>query len=265
MPLISALILNYRSPQQTVECVRALQSQTVADNLEIIVIDNHSEDDSIGVIRNRLGHVPNLRIIETPLNRGFGGGYAAGAKHAKGTYVLINNPDKKLNNDALEKMVRRMEEDASIGILAPKLMHGDATVRHSARAFPRPLDVVIKRTFLRRYFPQSLRHYLQLDHPTDTERDVDWVVGGCLLIRKDFFEEIGGFDPRYFLFFEDIDLCRTCRQKGKRVVYFPAAIATDRKRRLSEMSVSAMLLRKTGRAHIASAVRYFWKWGIVSR
>ena len=81
-------------------------------------------------------------------------------------------------------------------------------------------------------------------------------------MRADLYRKIGGFDPRYFLFFEDIDLCRACWKAGKRVLYFPQAVGLDRKRRLSEMNALQMLLKKTGRAHIASAVRYFHKWGI---
>ena len=259
-PQVSAIILNFQAGRKAVECVRALKEQTIADQMEIIVVDNHSEDDSIGILRNSLRHMPNVRIVETPENLGFGRGYDTGIRQARGEFILINNPEKKLEPDAVEKMVAKMEGDQSIGIVAPKLHHEDGSVRLSARSFPRPLDVFIKRTFLHRFFPGRMRRYLSLDHSTEKERDVDWVVGGCFLIRADLYRTIGGFDHRYFLFFEDIDLCRTCWKAGKRVVYFPEARGLDRKRRLSEMNVFAMFFRKTGRAHITSALRYFWKW-----
>jgi GT2 family glycosyltransferase len=105
-----------------------------------------------------------------------------------------------------------------------------------------------------------VRKYLQADADPDGVRDVDWVVGACLLLRRSFYEELGGFDPRFFLFFEDIDLCRRCWLAGKRVVYFPRAVATDRKRRLSEGGVFRLLTKKTGRIHVMSALRYFRKW-----
>ena len=263
-PLVTAIILNFRSGLSAVECVHALKAQTMKEPVEILVVDNHSDDDSVGILHARLKAFPDVRILESSRNRGFGQGYAIGINQARGKYVLINNPDKKLKPDALEKMVAKMESDASIGILAPKLVHDDGSVRHSVRSFPSPWDVLIKRTFLRKLFLEQLRTYLQLGHSTDDERDADWVVGGCLLMRRDFVQEIGGFDPRYFLFFEDIDLCRTCWEHGKRVVYFPSAVAVDRKRRLSEMNAFSMLLKKTGRAHIASAFRYFIKWWKVS-
>lgn len=229
--------------------------------MEIIVIDNHSDDDSIGILRNLKG-AENLRIVETPKNLGFGQGYNMGIFHARGKYILINNPDKKLNTDAVKRMVGRMEMDPTIGILAPKLIHDNASIRLSARAFPHPLDVIIKRTFLHRFFSGRMRRYLGLNHSPHQERETDWVVGGCFLMRKDLYREIGGFDPRYFLFFEDIDLCRACWKAGKRVLYFPDAVGVDCKRRLSEMNALRMLINKTGRAHIASAVRYFHKWGM---
>lgn len=259
-PLLSAVILNYRSWRDTVRCVAALRAQTIADRMEIIVVENHSDDECVGSIRNQVGALPGVRIVETAGNLGFGRGYEAGIRHARGEFLLINNPAKLLKPDAAEKMVRAMEADPGIGILGPKLLHEDGTLRDSYRAFPRPLDVVIKRTALRGLFPARMRRYLQTDADPDIQCDADWLIGGCLLMRRDFFRELGGFDPRFFLFFEDIDLCRRCWDAGKRVVYFPAAVATDRKRRLSEGGPMALMTQKTGRVHVVSALRYFRKW-----
>lgn len=253
-------MLNYRDGIQTVRCVQSLLKQTIAVALEILVIDNHSSDDSIGSIRNRLKEFPQVRILENRDNKGFGKGYKTGIAQARGKYILINNPVKILPSDGLEKMIKAMEADASIGILGPKLVHDDGSVRLSARSFPRLGDVFIKRTPLQSVFKDRMKKYLQLDANHDDQRDVDWLVGGCLLIRHDLLTQLGGFDDRFFLFFEDIDLCRRCWLAGKRVVYFPHVAGTDRKRRFSEMSGFAMPFRKVGRAHISSAVKYFWKW-----
>lgn len=256
-PLVTAIVLNYRTPLLTAQCVRELLKQNID---EILVVDNHSTDDSIGTLRNRLGALPGVRILESPENAGFGRGYAIGIRQAKGEFLLINNPAKRLQPGALATLVRTMQTDPSIGIIGPKLVHEDGSVRFSARTFPRPLDVVIKRTFLQKFFPASLRRYLQLDRSPDEERATDWLAGGCFLIRTDLLRAVGGFDPRYRFFFEDIDLCRACWEHGKRVVYCPRAVALDRKKRLSDMSALLMPLRRMGRIHIASAVKYFWKW-----
>lgn len=226
--------------------------------MEVFVIDNHSDDESVQWIRNTVRNEPRVRVIETKDNLGFGGGYEAGIRFAAGKYLLICNPEKLLPEDGLVKMIEKMERETDIGILTPKLVHTDGTVRESPRSFPRPLDVVAKRTFLSRIIP--LTRYLQLNEDPDKERDTDWVAGGCLMIRRDLFEELGGFDPQFFLFFEDIDLCRRCWEAGKRVVYFPSVVASDRKRRLSEGGLKRLLFTKIGRIHIVSMLRYFRKW-----
>lgn len=259
-PLVTAIVLNYKTPKNTVQCVQALKKQTIADQLDIIVIDNHSQDDSIGVIRNRLSSLPNVTIAESNDNIGYGRGNEIGMKRAESEYILIINPDNELKPDALEIMTKEMNAHADIGILAPKLVHEDGTVRDTARTFPTFFDALIKRTFLSTYFTKRMDRYLQRTKSVDEARDVDWVVGACMLIRRSLIEQIGGFDPRFFLFFEDMDLCRRAREAGFRVHYLPQAIASDRKRRLSEGGVFSVLTHKTGRIHIVSGLKYFWKW-----
>jgi GT2 family glycosyltransferase len=259
-PVVTVLVLNTREPLNAVKCVQALQKQTIAGKLEILVIDNHSDDDSIGILRNRLAQYKNVRILEADHNAGFGGGNAIGIRQAAGDYLMINNPAKILESDALEKMLKRIEQDPTIGIVAPKLIHEDGTARSSARSFPHLSDVILKRTLPGSERSKGVRRYLQSDVSPDQERTVDWVIGGCMMIRTALMRELGGFDPRFFLFFEDIDLCRRVQKAGKTVLYFPQAVAVDKKQRLSEMPLWKLPLKKTGRAHIASALKYFWKW-----
>jgi len=260
-PLVSAVILNFRSHKATVVCVQALKKQSMREQMEIIVIDNYSDTESIGFLRAQLQGT-SVIIVETRANRGFGSGYEEGIKHARGEFVLINNPVKILEQTGVEKMVKKMQEDSSIGILAPKLIHPDGSVRASSRAFPTPLDVIAKRTFLQHWQPKRMERYLDLTRDQEAERDADWIAGGCFMIRRSLLNDIGGFDPRFFLFFEDIDLCRKCWQAGKRVVYAPSITGTDRKSRLSEGGPLSMLLSPVGRTHIRSAVKYFLKWGL---
>lgn len=253
-------MLNTKEPLNTVKCVQSLQKQTMAGKMEILVIDNHSNDDSIGILRNRLGPMTNVRILESSCNAGFGGGYGIGIRQITGKYVMINNPAKILQPDALEKMAKRLEADETIGIISPKLVHEDGTIRSSARSFPRLSDVILKRALPNSERTTGVRRYLQSDVSPDEERTVDWVIGGCMMMRTDVMRQLGGFDPRFFLFFEDIDLCRRTKQLGRTVLYFPAAVAIDKKQRLSEMPLWKLPFKHTGRAHIASALKYFWKW-----
>lgn len=259
-PLVSAIVLNYRTPKQTWRCVEALLQQTIADRMEILVIDNHSGDDSVGYLRNRARGQSSVRVLETADNIGYGQGNNAGIRQAQGELLLIINPDNTLEPTGAERMATVMQEQPDIGVLSPQLVHEDGSIRDSSRSFPSLFDVLIKRTFLRRLFPKRLGRYLrQSDNPSNVQ-DVDWVVGACMMIRRTVYEDIGGFDPRFFLFFEDTDLCRRCHQAGYRVVHYPLAKATDRKWRLSEGGFLTLFTKKTARIHLLSAVKYFWKW-----
>jgi GT2 family glycosyltransferase len=261
-PLVSAIILNYRTGRDSWKCAQALLNQTIAHELEILIVDNHSNDDSIGYIRNRCRFsAPQIRVIESPTNIGYGQGNELGVSHARGRYILIINPDNELEPDALQKMIAEMERDSSIGILAPQLVHEDGTIRDSYRTFPTFADLLIKRTRLRYLFRNRMRRYLQHGQDTSVTRDVDWIAGACLLMKRDFYKELGGFDPRFFLFFEDTDLCKRTWKAGKRVVYFPQAKARDSKHRLSEGGLLALFTKKTARIHLISALKYFQKWG----
>lgn len=257
---VSAIVLNYRSPQLTVRCVQSLLKQSLIQQMEIIVVDNHSEDDSIGVLRNRLSAFPEVRLVETAKNIGYGKGNTKGASLAQGEYVLIINPDNELQHDGVEQLAQRMEEQPTIGIIAPKLLHPDGTVRESFRTFPTLLDVIVKRTFLRQLFPERMRRFLHEDKEYTESTDVDWVVGACFLIRRADFDLLGGFDPRFFLFFEDTDLCRRMWKTGKRVVYEPGVTARDQKQRLSGQGFFSIFLTRIGWIHLQSACKYFWKW-----
>lgn len=228
--------------------------------MEILVVDNHSEDDSIGTLRNRLSHLSRVRIIEGRKNGGFGYGYNLGAKYAKGTYLMINNPAKILEKDAIEILRSKMQEDVNIGIIAPQLLHEDGSRRLSFRKFPTLKALIAKRSPLKSIFPKELSLYLQTHADPSIRQDTDWVAGGCFLIEKKFFEEIDGFDEDFFLFFEDIDLCRRSWEARKRVVYEPAARGMDRKNRLSDGNLLALVGSSIGRAHIASGIHYYKKW-----
>ncbi|MDO8648562.1 MAG: glycosyltransferase family 2 protein [Candidatus Peregrinibacteria bacterium] len=259
-PIVSAIVLNYRTPKEAVRCVQALLKQTIADRISIIVVDNHSEDDSIGTLRNRLSHFPNVRILESRENVGYARGNAVAIAQATGEYLLIINPDNELSPASVAAMIERLRRDSTIGIVAPKLVHDDGSVRSSARSFPSLFDVLIKRSPLQSLFPRKMERYLHARALPNREREVDWVVGTCMLMERSLYKHLGGFDERFFLFFEDMDLCRRCRKAGKRVVYFPEAVALDRKHRLSEGGPLSLITKRVGRAHIASAMRYFWKW-----
>ena len=240
--------------------MQALQKQTISKNIEILVVDNSSEDESIGIFRNRFGDMKNVKIIEAPYNLGYGKGNNYALEHAKGEFILIINPDNELEPNGLETMVKIMKKYDDIGILAPKLVYPDGTIRESYRKFPSVLDILIKRTFLRRFFKKRLESYLQSSKKLEGVHGTDWLAGACLLIPRSLMSEMKGFDPRFFLFFEDTDLCKRCWKLGRKVMYCPSVKAMDCQERLSGGGFLPIIFTRTGRMHIVSAIRYFWKW-----
>lgn len=257
-PLVSALVLNYRMHRDTVKCVKALLEQTIANDIEVLVIDNHSDDESIGFIRSQLQGIPNVRIIENAENIGYGRGNNAALPYIQGEFILIINPDNVLPKDGLERMLSFLKNEESVGIVGPALVYPDGTIRPSARPFPTILDLLRKRISPARWhasFQKRIDEMMKKDAV-----DVDWMVGACLLLQTSLWKELHGYDDRFFLFFEDIDLCRRIHALGKRVVYLPKIRVLDRKGRLSGSSIFSIMKRKTTRIHLTSAFRYFWKW-----
>jgi GT2 family glycosyltransferase len=259
-PKISAIILNYKTPHETLACVDALLAQTISEEIEIIIVDNDSRDSSVEILRSLLGKEKPIKLMQTEKNIGFSGGNNLGVKTASGDYILIVNPDTTLEKDSLEKMFNFLNSRDDIAIVGPQLVFPSGTIRDSYRTFPTILDIIIKRTPLSIFFPKRMRDYLQWDKSPYETREVDWLVGACMFIKKDFFEKIGGFDERFFLFFDDTDLCKRCRLNGKKVVYFPEAKGHDSQNRLSSGGMLSFLWKKTVRIHIISAIKYFWKW-----
>ena len=239
--------------------MKALRAQTIEDELDIIVIDNHSDDESIGYIRSQTKNMPRVRIVETPKNIGYGCGNNEGLRLVHSPWTLIINPDNRLPPDGLEHMIEVMSRDTSIGIAGPKLVYNDGTIRPSARSFPTLRDLLWKRLWpdhWHRAYNQSMEPLLR-----ETIVETDWIVGACLFMRTDDLRRLGGFDPRFFLFFEDIDLCRRMKNElGKRAVYLPNIAVQDRRGRLSGSHAWSLLTRKTTRIHLWSAIKYGWKW-----
>lgn len=260
--MVSAVMLNYNNKYFPKMCVEALGRAKMDFDYEIIAVDNASTDPiSLGYLE-KAAKEGLVRLVKSPKNLGFGGGNNLGAAQAKGKYVLILNPDIFVEEDSLQKMVDYMEKHPAVGILGPQLVYPDGTVQDSCRRHMNFVDLVIKRTFLKKLpvLKKRVEKYTMEDFDHSKVSEVDLLVGACFIIPRDLYEEIGGFDERYFLFMEDFDLCREIAKRGRKVVYFPKTWVTHNHKRLSGGSVFKLLSRKVFWIHIQSAFKYFWKW-----
>ena len=264
---ISIIILNYNSAQLTEKCLEKLYNHESHHPFEIIVVDNNSSQEGITNLTEKWQIKENISFILSPKNLGYGQGNELGLKIARGEYLLILNPDVEVFPRAIDTLVEFLDKNSDVGLVAPQLMYKDGTIQDSFRKFPKPLDILIKRTFLRKlkFFKKRLAHSLMWHKDPEKTEDIDWVVGACLLLRKEALKDIEYvFDKRFFLFFEDTDLCRRLWEKGWRVTYLPKAKATHYHERLSEGGIFDIFRKKTLRIHIASSFKYFFKYAFRS-
>jgi N-acetylglucosaminyl-diphospho-decaprenol L-rhamnosyltransferase len=218
MATISAVIVNFNAGPHLLDCVRSLKGEGVD---EIVVADNASTDGSTEAVMRA---EPSVVVQRTGGNLGFGAGANRGAAHASGDVLLVMNPDTVVEPGMVKVLVEALDRDRGIGIIGPRVENPDNTLYPSARAFP-ALGDAIGHAFLGFVWPANRfsRRYKMLDWDHATGRDVDWVSGTAMMVRREAWDALGGFDEGYFMYVEDVDLCWRAWQAGWRVSYEPAA------------------------------------------
>jgi hypothetical protein len=256
---LSIIIVNYKSQEKVLKCLAALKKAELGDlQYEIIIVDNNSGDDLAEVAAK----FPEVKIIKSEKNLGMGGGNNLGAKHSQGESILILNPDTAVLGDAIVKMHRHLRENPAVGIVGPKLLNTDGTLQYSAMRFPKLHTPILRRTFLGRFFPKHLNNFLMKDFDHASVKEVDWLMGSSLMLRRDILEKDGYiFDEKFFMYFEDIELCRRILKKhGFKVVYFPEAVVIhDHARESADKPwFVAPFADRLAREHLKSWFRYFF-------
>jgi N-acetylglucosaminyl-diphospho-decaprenol L-rhamnosyltransferase len=189
---------------------------------EVVVIDNASSDNSAEMVRQDF---PAVRLVANAENVGFTRGNNQGIVASDGRYVLLLNPDTQVLGTALELLVEHMDRYPEVGVVGPKLLYADGGTQSSRRRFPNLRTAFVESTFLQPWFADSdtLKRYYVLDRGDDEVQEVDWLVGACLMIRREAIEEVGLLDERYFMYSEELDWCYRAKRKGWKVVYLPTA------------------------------------------
>jgi len=200
---------------------------------------------------------PAARVIENDRNYGFAGGNNRGVAHSDGRYVMLLNPDTQVHAGALDELYAFMERTPDAAAAGAQLIGLDGEVQTSCRRFPSRLAVLLRGTPLGRLFPRhpSLCRYLMTEWDHASTRPVDWVLGACMMIRRQAWQAIGPLDEGFFMYYEDIDWCYRARQAGWSVYYVPAARITHHHRRESARGIFNRLTRE----HLKSIMRLFRK------
>ncbi len=225
IPRVTVVIVNFNSGQATRACLASAAADLGACSWDAVVVDNASGDAASAAFHD----LPNTRVIRNETNRGFGVAVNQAAQIVASPLVWLLNPDCLVEPGAFEALRRVLDAHPECAVVAPQLLNADGTVQASARGEPTALTGLFGRnTWLTRYFPAArvVRRNLparDLVAANVESAPVDWVMGAAMLIRRSAFEAIGGFDERFFLYWEDADLCHRLRVNGFSVRYAPRA------------------------------------------
>ncbi len=258
---LSIVIVNFKSKGLTLNCLKSIEEADFGTlTHEVIVVDNNSGDQLAEIIA---WQYPSVTYIQSPVNRGMGAGNNIGLRRAQGTYVIIMNPDTLAFKDTFLQLYTFMETHPMVGIVGPCQFNPDKTIQPSRYRFPRVLTLLYRRTFLGRFSfaKKAIDYFLLRDQPFDQTIEVDWLLGSCLCFRAQALKQVGLFDERFFLYFEDTDLCRRFWQNHWQVVYYPGAkIIHNHNRASAEHPWYMFFLNQASRRHLISWFLYLLKW-----
>jgi len=248
---LSIVTVNYAHSEFIAQLADSLEEANIALDYEWILVDNGSRRNEGEILKQITKHHDNWHVVELDENLGFGGGNMEGIRFAEGEYVLILNPDTKVRKGSIEKLVEIFKAEKNAGVVAPRLKTFEGENIINARRFPSIWDIVKKRFFGRN--PDIYNH-------TQKITPVEWIFGAALLVEREEFLKLGGFDKRFFLFLEDTDLCRVYWQNKKRVLLVNDVYIEHNVARLSGNDIFTALRRKTFWIHIASFLKYLMKY-----
>lgn len=231
--ILSICILNYNTKDLTLQCLASLfeqyQKQISKKELEVIVVDNNSIDESVVLIRNKF---PNVIVFVNKENYGFSKGQNIAAKIAKGKYLFFLNSDAQVKDNQLFSAVSYLETHKKVGVIGTRILSLNGIVQLSAGKFYTLFNFFImlisgERVGLLRSSPNKIC-------------EVDWVMGASFLISKRLFDVIGGFDEHFFMYVEDMELCFRIHKKGYAVVFYPNAVIVHEEHGSSSRSFAVL-------------------------
>ncbi|MBU0625206.1 glycosyltransferase family 2 protein [Patescibacteria group bacterium] len=219
---LSIVILNWKVRDLLRKCLTSVFKYTSGLTFEIYVVDNASGDGSVEMVQQEF---PTVKLIANDKNLGFSAGNNQALRQASGDWLLLLNPDTELSNNALTEMVNVIKTRPKVAVLGPKLLNSDQSIQASVRRFPSlssQIIIMLKLHHVLAWLP-VLKHYLMTDFDYNREQSVDQVMGAAFLLRREVLEKIGGLDERYFIWFEEVDYCRSVKDAGYDVLYTPQA------------------------------------------
>jgi GT2 family glycosyltransferase len=253
---VSIITLTWNSEDFITEQIVSVKkaAQTIA--YEQIIVDNASTDTTIELVERNF---PEIKLIKNSANLGFAAANNNAVKEAQGKLLLFLNPDMRLSEVSLDKLVSWMNVHEDCGIVSCKLVSLEDKMRpiHKPTKFPTLYSLVVTALKLPILFPSILKKYTYSDQELFQDIEVDAVRGSFMLMRRELFEKLGfAFDPRYFIWFEDVDVCREAKRLGYKVMFTPLISCID----YAGQSFKKQNLVKRQKQFFKSAIIYLNKW-----
>ena len=241
-PDLSACIVSWNVAADLRTCLQSLGEQGHGVRVEVLVVDNASSDGTPAMVEAQF---PTARLIANTTNRGFAAGTNQALAQGTGRYLLLLNPDTVCPPGALATLVGFADAHPRAGLVGPKLLNPDGTLQPSCRRFPTLGAAVFRHTMLGRLFPRAraAAAYVMSDFDHAGVREVDWVSGACLLVRREVYEQLGPLDEGFFWGSEDVDYCWRAHRAGWEVLYTPEPTITHAIGRSSSQAVARTIVR----------------------
>jgi GT2 family glycosyltransferase len=216
---LSIIIVNYNTHDHLNKCLSSIYEFTKNLNYEIVVVDNNSSNRDVEKFQNKY---PNVKFVFLKRNEGFGAGSNIGAKEAKGKNLAFLNPDIILKENSLYELFKYIENNIDVGICSGLLTNNEGIPQYCFNKFP-GIKWEFHEAFgiLQSKIIKNLLSHSFIVNEEKKEFEVDWFHGACIVIRKEIFLQIGGFDENIFLYYEDVDLCHRVKKLGFRIICLP--------------------------------------------
>jgi N-acetylglucosaminyl-diphospho-decaprenol L-rhamnosyltransferase len=250
---LSIIIVSWNVADLLAACLNSTLANSGSLQIETIVVDSASSDNTVSMIQQRY---PQVKLLAQTQNLGFSRCNNIGLATASGRCLMLLNPDTEIIGDALSAMTAYLDSYHDVGIVGPHTLNSDGTTQSTRRRFPNLLTAFFESTWLQSYAPKSLLdHYYIRHEPDDAIMDVDWMQGSALMLRREVYAQIGGLDEGYVMYSEEVDWCKRAKGAGWRVVYLGTASIVHHGGKSSEQVVA--------RSHVhfqQSKLRYFRKY-----
>lgn len=221
-PQWAAVVVNFEAGDLLEECVRSVLADTSAGSVELVVVDNDSRDGSPEAL---LRSLPGVRVVRAPANLGYARAANLGVAATRAPIVAVLNPDTRLEPGTARALVQRLQSQPRVAACGPRLKNADGSDYPSARVDP-SVPVAVMHGVLGSWWPSNpfTARYRQLGADPARPRVVDWVSGAAVWLRRSALDTVGGWDERYFMYLEDVDLCFRLRRAGWEVAYEPGGV-----------------------------------------